>query len=171
MLLAACEQFLGKTEDEIQQVALETLEGHQRAIMGSMTVEVGQDMRMSWHTYYTCDNILIFFMVFFISHKNRRKICHPFQILSLDGEIQFMIKSNSSFVKMFHMIYLKLSKVLFHIFALFIEDMIWEIVRYMSLLKQNSCPFYCDDIIVYSVLYVSLKHLCGNRYIMSFLCF
>ena len=47
MLLAACEQFLGKTEDEIQQVALETLEGHQRAIMGSMTVEVGQDK------YYT----------------------------------------------------------------------------------------------------------------------
>jgi len=39
MLLAACEQFLGKNEDEIQQVALETLEGHQRAIMGSMTVE------------------------------------------------------------------------------------------------------------------------------------
>jgi len=39
MLLAACEQFLGKTEEEIQQVALETLEGHQRAIMGSMTVE------------------------------------------------------------------------------------------------------------------------------------
>ena len=43
MLLAACEQFLGKTEDEIQQVALETLEGHQRAIMGSMTVEVGHN--------------------------------------------------------------------------------------------------------------------------------
>ena len=41
MLLAACEQFLGKAEEEIQQVALETLEGHQRAIMGSMTVEVG----------------------------------------------------------------------------------------------------------------------------------
>jgi len=39
MLLAACEQFLGKSEDEITQVALETLEGHQRAIMGSMTVE------------------------------------------------------------------------------------------------------------------------------------
>lgn len=39
MLLAACEQFLGKTEELIQQVALETLEGHQRAIMGSMTVE------------------------------------------------------------------------------------------------------------------------------------
>lgn len=41
MLLAACEQFLSKTEEQIQQVALETLEGHQRAIMGSMTVEVG----------------------------------------------------------------------------------------------------------------------------------
>ncbi|XP_045108964.1 flotillin-1-like isoform X5 [Portunus trituberculatus] len=39
MLLAACEQFLGKTEHEVQQVALETLEGHQRAIMGSMSVE------------------------------------------------------------------------------------------------------------------------------------
>jgi len=39
MLLAACEQFLGKNDDEITQVALETLEGHQRAIMGSMTVE------------------------------------------------------------------------------------------------------------------------------------
>lgn len=40
MLLAACEQFLGKTEDEIRHIALETLEGHQRAIMGTMTVEV-----------------------------------------------------------------------------------------------------------------------------------
>jgi len=40
MLLAACEQFLGKKEHEIQHIALVTLEGHQRAIMGSMTVEV-----------------------------------------------------------------------------------------------------------------------------------
>lgn len=40
MLEKACEMFLGKTEREIQQVALETLEGHQRAIMGLMTVEV-----------------------------------------------------------------------------------------------------------------------------------
>lgn len=35
----ACEQFLSKSEAEIQKIALETLEGHQRAIMGSMTVE------------------------------------------------------------------------------------------------------------------------------------
>lgn len=39
MLMAACEQFLGKDEDEIRQIALHTLEGHQRAIMGQMTVE------------------------------------------------------------------------------------------------------------------------------------
>jgi hypothetical protein len=55
MLLAACEQFLGKTEDEIQQVALETLEGHQRAIMGSMTVEVGHH-----DNYYTYKSLLMF---------------------------------------------------------------------------------------------------------------
>jgi len=39
MLAAACMQFLGKKEREIQAIALETLEGHQRAIMGTMTVE------------------------------------------------------------------------------------------------------------------------------------
>lgn len=39
MLLTACEQFLGKSETEIQHIALVTLEGHQRAIMGQMTVE------------------------------------------------------------------------------------------------------------------------------------
>ncbi|XP_025114041.1 flotillin-1-like isoform X1 [Pomacea canaliculata] len=39
MLQAACELFLGKSEKEIKAVAQETLEGHQRAIMGNMTVE------------------------------------------------------------------------------------------------------------------------------------
>jgi len=39
MLANACMQFLGKTEREIHDIALETLEGHQRAIMGNMTVE------------------------------------------------------------------------------------------------------------------------------------
>ncbi|KAL3313688.1 Flotillin-like protein 1 [Cichlidogyrus casuarinus] len=39
MLAAACEQFLGKAEYDIQEIAKETLEGHQRAIMGNMTVE------------------------------------------------------------------------------------------------------------------------------------
>jgi len=39
LLQSACELFLGKTEKDIRRVALETLEGHQRAIMGCMTVE------------------------------------------------------------------------------------------------------------------------------------
>ncbi|KFO25083.1 Flotillin-1 [Fukomys damarensis] len=39
MLAAACQMFLGKTEAEIAHIALETLEGHQRAIMAHMTVE------------------------------------------------------------------------------------------------------------------------------------
>ena len=40
MLASACELFLGKSEVEVRRVAQETLEGHQRAIMGNMTVEV-----------------------------------------------------------------------------------------------------------------------------------
>jgi flotillin len=44
MLAAAAQQFLGKSAEQIRQVALETLEGHQRAIMGLMTVEVNFDL-------------------------------------------------------------------------------------------------------------------------------
>ena len=40
MLLVACEQFLGKDEEAIRHIAHETMEGHQRAIMGTMSVEV-----------------------------------------------------------------------------------------------------------------------------------
>lgn len=39
MLATACEQFLGRSVHQIMDVAKETLEGHQRAIMGNMTVE------------------------------------------------------------------------------------------------------------------------------------
>merc|ERR1712168_1006734 len=39
MLAYAAEQFGGKSQDEILQICLETMEGHQRAIMGNMTVE------------------------------------------------------------------------------------------------------------------------------------
>ncbi|KAM5146319.1 flotillin-1 [Mantella aurantiaca] len=39
MLAAACQMFLGKTENEVAHISLETLEGHQRAIMAHMTVE------------------------------------------------------------------------------------------------------------------------------------
>ena len=39
MLASAAEQFGNKSEVEIMNIAKETLEGHQRAIMGNMTVE------------------------------------------------------------------------------------------------------------------------------------
>lgn len=39
MLRAAVEQFIDKDFQEIEDVAMETLEGHQRAIMGAMTVD------------------------------------------------------------------------------------------------------------------------------------
>ncbi|GAB6024771.1 flocculin flo1 [Chamberlinius hualienensis] len=39
MLMNACQQFLGKKEKQIRKIALETLEGHQRAIIGAMSVE------------------------------------------------------------------------------------------------------------------------------------
>ena len=39
ILKTACTNFLGKSESEIQNLALLTMEGHQRSIMGQMTVE------------------------------------------------------------------------------------------------------------------------------------
>ena len=39
MLRAAVEEFIDKTDKEIEEVAMLTLEGHQRAIMGAMTVD------------------------------------------------------------------------------------------------------------------------------------
>jgi flotillin len=38
-LATACEQFLGRTTREIESVILQTLEGHLRAILGTLTVE------------------------------------------------------------------------------------------------------------------------------------
>jgi len=40
MLHSACQQFMDKDYHEIMHIATETLEGHQRAIMGNMTIEV-----------------------------------------------------------------------------------------------------------------------------------
>ncbi|XP_067940026.1 flotillin-2a-like [Watersipora subatra] len=39
LLKIACEQFLGKTTDQIKSTLLNTLEGHLRCILGSLTVE------------------------------------------------------------------------------------------------------------------------------------
>ncbi|CAB1334200.1 unnamed protein product [Coregonus sp. 'balchen'] len=40
MLATACQMFMGKSEAEVSNIALETLEGHQRAIIAHLTVEV-----------------------------------------------------------------------------------------------------------------------------------
>ena len=39
MLRAAVEQFIDKDYKDIEAIATETLEGHQRAMMGNMTVD------------------------------------------------------------------------------------------------------------------------------------
>ena len=39
LLQTAAEQFLGKHQDEIRDTILQTLEGHLRAILGTLTVE------------------------------------------------------------------------------------------------------------------------------------
>ncbi|XP_022102214.1 flotillin-2a-like [Acanthaster planci] len=39
LLATACEQFLGRSTNEIKEVVLQTLEGHLRAILGTLTVE------------------------------------------------------------------------------------------------------------------------------------
>ena len=39
LLSTACEQFLGKTVHQIENIILQTLEGHLRAILGTLTVE------------------------------------------------------------------------------------------------------------------------------------
>ena len=57
MLASACQMFMGKSEDEVRIIATETLEGHQRAIMGNMTVEVqcsGCHGACGCHGVYCC---------------------------------------------------------------------------------------------------------------------
>jgi len=39
LLASACEQFLGKTVRDIENILLQTLEGHLRAILGECSLE------------------------------------------------------------------------------------------------------------------------------------
>ena len=39
LLKTACEQFLGRTTGQIENIILQTLEGHLRAILGTLSVE------------------------------------------------------------------------------------------------------------------------------------
>ena len=50
MLATACQMFMGKSEGEIANIALETLEGHQRAIIAHLTVEVCTDINTNLTT-------------------------------------------------------------------------------------------------------------------------
>ena len=59
MLNAACQQFLGKTENDIRRIAQETLEGHQRAIMGCMTVEVSMGSYLKTKTSVSSRSICL----------------------------------------------------------------------------------------------------------------
>lgn len=60
MLAAACQMFMGKSEPEIAQIALETLEGHQRAIIAHLTVEVRLRRvgRLLYHTAVDCSVLM-----------------------------------------------------------------------------------------------------------------
>ena len=65
LLKLAAEQFLGKEEKEVRNTILQTLEGHLRAILGTMTVEEIYRDRERFaeqvsHTFLTLFEIFIF---------------------------------------------------------------------------------------------------------------
>ncbi|KAK3774373.1 hypothetical protein RRG08_049029 [Elysia crispata] len=68
--MSACELFLGKTEAEIKKVARETLEGHQRAILGQMTVEeIYQDRKaFSKHVFEVASSDLVNMGIYVVSY-------------------------------------------------------------------------------------------------------
>ncbi|GFN73556.1 flotillin-1 [Plakobranchus ocellatus] len=70
ILQAACELFLGKSEVDIMKVARETLEGHQRAILGQMTVEeIYQDRKQfSRHVFEVASSDLVNMGIYVVSY-------------------------------------------------------------------------------------------------------
>jgi len=63
MLRAAVEQFIDKTDKEIQDIAKATLEGHQRAIMGALTVdEIFKDRQKFSQQVFDCASTDLFNM-------------------------------------------------------------------------------------------------------------
>jgi len=83
MLQAACQQFLGKSEADIHKIALETLEGHQRAIMGNMTVEVKNVLYYCLLPLYTVRKskttvcVVVYLHVWFLLILLHREIVSP----------------------------------------------------------------------------------------------
>ena len=58
LLHTASEQFLGKKEHEIKSTVLQTLEGHLRAILGTLTVEAVCDtFREDSHSLCLCSGL------------------------------------------------------------------------------------------------------------------
>lgn len=98
MLLTACEQFLGKSENEIQHIALVTLEGHQRAIMGSMTVEeIYKDRKkFSKQVFEVASSDLVNMGITVVSYtlKDIR-----------DEEVRTLFAENVLFLMQFHLFY------------------------------------------------------------------
>ena len=63
MLRSAVEQFIDKTDREIRAVATATLEGHQRAIMGALTVdEIFKDRKKFAEQVFDCASTDLFNM-------------------------------------------------------------------------------------------------------------
>ena len=63
MLRAAVEQFIDKTDKEIRDIARATLEGHQRAIMGALTVdEIFKDRQKFSQQVFDCASTDLFNM-------------------------------------------------------------------------------------------------------------
>ncbi|KAM8829818.1 LOW QUALITY PROTEIN: flotillin-1-like [Synchiropus picturatus] len=81
MLAAACQMFMGKSEPEIAQIALETLEGHQRAIIAHLTVEVHQLSVLSFEPKTTCPSFTRLQEIY----KDRKKFSEQvFKVASSD---------------------------------------------------------------------------------------
>ena len=63
MLRSAVEQFGDKNDQEIQDIATATLEGHQRAIMGALTVdEIFRDRKKFSEQVFDCASTDLFNM-------------------------------------------------------------------------------------------------------------
>ena len=62
MLRAAVEQFIDKDRKDIEGVAMETLEGHQRAMMGAMTVDEIFKDRIKFSTQAIANTCVLNFM-------------------------------------------------------------------------------------------------------------
>ena len=62
MLRAAGEQFIDKDRKDIKGVAMETLEGHQRAMMGAMTVDEIFKDRIKFSTQAISNTCVLNFM-------------------------------------------------------------------------------------------------------------